>query len=246
MKRKLVSLLLALVCASAAHAAIIIGNLASFSNDDGQSGAGSLISGQSSTSFGDFADGFYSGKGIGFTMPATAYDLTSVTLRLDNVTGVNDAPTVSIWTSNGSNPVALVATLNSPGGYFGATNSAYVFTPAATVTLAASTSYFMVVQQQGGPAADNDFNWLNGSPTVVPTGVAASAIARFGSDVTTSAVLYNQTSGQFNWFQIEGNVSVIPEPSSFAAFAGLAALGLMASRRRRGLPADVKTARTAP
>lgn len=222
MNQTLLPLALALAIPCTAPAAVIIGNLSAFTNDGGQSGNGSVITGGT----------FSSGKAIGFTMPSTAYFLDSVTLRLDNLVGTTDAPTVSIWTSNGSNPVTQVAVLNNPGAFFGDVNTNYVFTPATSLTLQSATSYFIVVQQLN-PAASGDtaFNWLNGNPTVAPTGIASSAIARFGPVANNNPASFTSTSGQFNWFQVEG--TAIPEPSSFAALAGFAALSLVASRRRR-------------
>lgn len=236
---KFTSLLLALgaftlgLSVAPARADIIFGNLAAYTNDNGQSGAGSVISGATNTV------NLYSGKAIGFTLGSNAYTLTSVTLRLDNVTGATDAPSISIYTNNGSNlpGVQVGSYLTNPGIFNGGTNSNYVFTPSGTITFAANTSYFLVVQQLtsgvvGG--TDVSFNWLNGSPTVVPTGIATGNIARTTSSsvVSPNPSGWTLNSGAYNWFQIDG-VTAVPEPSTYGIAFGVVLLGLIVMRRRR-------------
>jgi hypothetical protein len=214
------SFLLALALALTApslQATIVFGNLASLTNG----GVSSPIIGTD-----------LSGKAIGFTMGDDSYEITSVTLRLLDVGDVPsvDQPLVTIWTSNGTKPIAQVgAAFTNPVSYTPTTSTNYSFTPTASITLSANQSYFLVVR---GNNTDANFSWLAGSPTVVPTGIAGSAIARFGSQ-NAPVTSYTTSSGNFNWFQIDGTlISSVPEPSTYAAFAGIAMLGLALHRRR--------------
>lgn len=79
-----------------------------------------------------------------------------------------------------------------------------------------------------------------GSSTAISSGatqytVDLSAITGLNNNV--DAVIIGQfagvTSAQFDNVQILGTATAIPEPSAFAALAGVAALGLVAARRRR-------------
>lgn len=215
--------------------AVIIGNLAAYTNDDGQSGNGSVITGATTTV------NLYSGKAIGFTLGDTAYDLTSVTLRLKNVAGTTDAPSISIWTNNGANlpGVQVGSYLTNPVSFEGATASNYVFTAAGPLTLNASASYFLVVQQLTAATpgvTDVSFSWLNGSPTVTPAGIATGPIGRTtsGSVASPSPTGWTLASSNFNWFQIDGTVSVVPEVATLPLLGAGAVLGgLVLLRRRR-------------
>jgi hypothetical protein len=172
------------------------------------------------------------GKAVGFTMGDTSYDLTSVTLRLfaagDNAL---DKPLITLWTSDGNKPVAQVGdTFTNPVSYTPTVSTNYTFTPVAPITLDANQSYFVVVR---GIDATTSFQWLAGTTSIPPTGVAAtSGIYRFG--LNTSVPNYTGSSSVLNWFQIDGTaISNIPEPSTYAALAGIAMLGLAFHRRPR-------------
>jgi hypothetical protein len=230
---RILALVLAAACAATTHADIIYGNLAAYTNDLGNTSNGSSILGQQTNT-----SGAYFGKAIGFTMGADSYSVTSLTLRLGNITGTTDAPTISLWTNNGSNvPGAQVGTFTNPATFNGVATTNYVFTPASSITLSGGARYFIVVQQTSPfTGADNGFNWYFGSPSVAASGVASTTVVRLSNNTnTTSPTSFTDTgSTSVNWFQLDGtNLSAIPEPSTFAALAGLAVLGLAASRRRR-------------
>ncbi|MDF3058905.1 MAG: hypothetical protein K0R17_3120 [Rariglobus sp.] len=215
MKQLVLCSLLA-VSALVGRADIIFGNLASRTNDNGSSAS---ITGSNGA-----------GRAIGFTMGNDSYDISNITLRLSFVAeNALDVPLVSIWTSDGTKPVTQVGgAFTNP--VFGTTSGNFTFTPAASITLESDEKYFLVVQAGSSTA---NFVWLNGSPTIAPTGVAGTAISRFGTSSTGNATLFNQTSSNFFWFQINGTVSAIPEPSTYATLIGGLSLGWVVLRRRR-------------
>ncbi|MET0262677.1 MAG: choice-of-anchor R domain-containing protein [Rariglobus sp.] len=226
-------------CTSSVRADIIFGNLGGYTNDGGQGGVGTPINAVNDSG----GNNSVLGKGVGFTMGLAAYDVTSITLRLNNVNdtpGV-DVPTVAIYTTrtgtptNGSSQaqaLSLLGTFNNPSFTAGSTAANYTFTPAAPITLNAGTRYLIIVRQANFvPNTTQEFNWLNGNPTVTPAGVAGSAYAVYGTSSTPST--WNQTTAQYNWFQIEGTVSAIPEPGTYAMLLGAAALAFTVTRRSR-------------
>lgn len=215
MRHTLLALALPLLLTVSVRADIIFGNLPN-SSDGAQSGINNT-----------------SGKAIGFTMAGNSYDLTSVTLRLNSVgQTANDVPLVRIYTSSGTAPSVSLGTLTNPT--FNPTGTSnYVFTPAASITLAAGTSYFLVVYQAVSASPDTGFNWLAGSPSVTPTsvaGIATTPTALFGSSNPTT---WTSSSSTYNWFQIDGTLSAIPEPGTYAMAAGAAALAMCGVLRRR-------------
>ena len=226
MKPSLTTLFLLLGAAALpAHAAIIFGNLEAYTSDTTQS---SLISGINYSPANPAEDEAeqYLGKSLGFTMGAEAYTVTTLTLRLDNVNGTTDSPTVRIYTNNGSNaPGTFVGGFINPATFNGTAETNYEFIADGTFTLNPSASYFIVVQQLNTAEGDRGFHWQNGSPTITPTGVANTPVARFGGGIDPSS--HTQSSGQFNWFELQGNA--VPEPSTGL----LGALGMMALLRRR-------------
>lgn len=211
--------------------AIIFGNLASYTSDTTNSSLISNIASYPADS-GNGTPISYTGKAIGFTMGGSSYTVTTLTLRLNEVNSTTDRPAVSIYTNNGSGaPGTLIGTFSNPATFNGSTPTNYVFSPTSSIELYAGSSYFIVVQQlnlnpQQGD--DNLFKWQNGVSTVIPSGIASNPLARFGSAGTTSPTAMTSSSGQYNWFQLEGNV--VPEPTS-AAFGLISTLMLL--RRRR-------------
>lgn len=216
MRHTLLIIALPVLLAVSVRADIIFGNLPN-TGDGAQSGISNT-----------------SGKAIGFTMAGNSYDLTSVTLRLNSVgQTANDVPVVRIYTSSGTAPSVSLGTLTNPT--FNPSGTAnYVFTPATSITLAANTSYFLTVHQAVSASPDIGFNWLAGSPSTLPTsvaGIATSPTAVFGFN--TNPTTWTSASSTYNWFQIDGTLSAVPEPGTYAAITGAAALAACGIRRRR-------------
>lgn len=127
-------------------------------------------------------------KGMGFTMPATQYNLENVVLRLETF-GPNVAPIVEIWSDVGGLPSAPLVTLVNPA--FAASGIAnYEFIPPGTFVLEASTTYWIVAYGQAG--ADT-YSWKASSPAQTPTGIATHAGSRFDTNgappTTTSSII---------------------------------------------------------
>lgn len=127
-------------------------------------------------------------KGMGFTMPASQYNLENVVLRLETF-GPNVAPIVEIWSDVGGQPGAPLVTLVNP--VFAASGIAdYAFIPPGTFVLQAATTYWIVAYGQAG--ADR-YDWKASSPAQIPSGLATHAGARFDSNgappTTTSSII---------------------------------------------------------
>lgn len=163
-------------------------------------------------------------KALSFAMPAgSAYDITSITLRLGNYITPGDIAILEIRDHTGSITApgtTVIGSFTAPGSAAG-TISDFIFTPVGTITLQPATSYWITLY---GAASPSSFDWRGSSPSVVPTGIAA-----YGGQslFTTNAGSTWTNSATINTFVIEG---VIPAPAT----AGLLVLaGLAASRRRR-------------
>lgn len=154
-------------------------------------------------------------KGVGFAMPGGLdYTLDSVTLRLD-ITSVDIAPLVEIFSDAGGAPGASLTTLMNPGSFSLGIDD-YAFTPTSSFTLEADQSYWVVASSTLGT-----YNWKASSPSETPTGLATHIGATFGAypPVGSSSILTT-------YFV---DATVVPAPGSLALL-GLAGL---AARRRR-------------
>jgi len=224
------------ISAASAQSAVIIGNLAApvTTNVTGSSNV-------TSVNYTPYSAGppvvnaAYNAKAVGFTMGATDYSVSTITLRLSGVgNSGTDAPLVSIYTANAGKtaPATLVGTFTNPT--FASTATAeFAFFPSSGITLLAGASYFITVQQVNTTGSDLSFIWENGgtltdNTNTVPTGEGATHdTARFGGGPAASAI--NSLSSRHNWYQLEG--TAVPEPSS-AILAGLGALSIAGRRRR--------------
>ena len=162
-------------------------------------------------------------KSISFAMPAgSAYDITSVTLRLQNYITPADIAVLEIRNHTGSTTapgLTVVGSFTAPASGAAAVGD-FTFTPVGTITLLPSTSYWIYVY---GFDAITSFDWRGSSPSVTPTGIAT-----YGGQslFTTNGGTSWTSSATINTFRIEG---VVPAPS--AVF--LLALAACPLRRRR-------------
>jgi hypothetical protein len=166
-------------------------------------------------------------KALSFSMPASqSATVGNLTVRLGNYAVATDLPIFEIRDHTGSTTapgpnVLLSFTAPPPGG---AAIQDYTFTPSSTFTLAAGTSYWILMR---GADAVTSVDWRGSSPAIVPTGIAT-----YGGQslFTTNGGTSWTTSATINSLHLE----VIPEPSMLGlAGVGFVALGARARRTRR-------------
>jgi hypothetical protein len=193
------------VTALQSRAAVIIGNLPP-TND----GTGTGLNGATQ-------------KAMVFTMDSTAYTVDTVILRLqDYSTAAGDAASVGFFLDNGAgtNTGAATGSLLAPDSASDAVGD-FTFLPAAPITLAANTTYWLLVDRLAG-----DFAWKASAPALTPTG--AGATFSFARNSTNDGASYGNSSF-LNSFQING--TSVPEPST--ALLGMLGLGALILRRTR-------------
>ena len=177
------------------------------------------------------------------------YSLTSVKLLLaGNADLAEFSLSVSSTLPTDLTPPSALLTFSTTGTLSG-TESAYTFTPSATPTLAANTTYYYRVAYTGADTA----NWiLSGGSTFTGSGSTPSltfidsafaantfityrSVTNGGSSSGSSVPLYNDYYGNMGAFSITASaVSAIPEPSTYAAIAGaLTLIGALVVRRRQ-------------
>lgn len=195
--------------ATSANSVEIIGNL------PGNDGTSTYLNAPSGGANGG---GVHDSKAAGFTMPGTAYTLDSVTFRL-NFFDTASVPVIQIYSNSGTNPGSLLQTLTNPTLSVGTGN--FVFTSPSALTLAAGTTYWVVVWNNA--TGLNSFQWMASSPNQTPTGIATTAGYRFsnGGPPPTGS------SSTFNSYAV--NATPVPEPATVAILG----LGAFALRRRR-------------
>jgi len=172
-------------------------------------------------------------KAVGFTMPGTSYHLDSITLRLMEQVGSTSSLTVELFggtTTPSGSPLVVFNTPAIPN-----IASDVAFTPLTSFTLQSNTTYWIDVT--GTSDVLNGIVWYASLPGVIPTGIAASAGARF--DSTGGGLSALSPSTVLNTYAVNGSLdlgpSVVPEPISLipAATAAVAGLSVFGWRRRR-------------
>lgn len=170
---------------------------------------------------------------LSFTMPSTSYTLSSVTLRLSGYgSGAADSPAVGIYSDNSGTPGTLVGSLLTNPSPNDGSEANFTFTATSATTLVGSTTYWLKVDEVG----TGQYLWRGSNPySIQPSGEATYGVLltspNSGSTWPTnvSAVVPNLRPT----FEITAT-SAIPEPSTYAMWAG--AIGLLGSfivRRRR-------------
>ncbi len=202
-------------CGSTGRCDLILGNLASSSNDNG-----ALAAFESSIAY-----------SIGFTVGATPLTLSSVDIRLRSSTDPGFA-TLELRSDVGGNPASTA--LSTFGNQFVTSSFGTVtFSPSGAVSLSAGTKYWLTFGTL--IAAPNGLVIGANDPSLLPTGLHASFDAnngiRFGSPNNQS----NDVSGLVSTptFAINGSIAAVPEPGSIALVT--LASGLLIFRQRRNL-----------
>lgn len=130
-----------------------------------------------------------------------------------------------------SSSVPAVGSSNQ-AGVWAALSNATTYTLAFTITRASSTSYTIGYDLFSGSGTGGTtlatYSATTSGATYL-TGLTFDGLAigaRYTSSATTNDITYSSLSVSTN------TISAVPEPSTYAALAGLAALGLVAWRRR--------------
>jgi hypothetical protein len=163
--------------------------------------------------------GVHDSKAAGFTMGASPYTLDFVTLRLNYFT-TDSVPMVQLY-SGASSPTTLIETLTAPTPVVGMSN--VMFTSTGSL-LSAGTTYWVLVWNNALVA--NSFQWMASTPSVTPTGSAAT---HFGYRFSNGPPPPTGTSATFNTYSV--NATLVPEPATFIAL-GLGGALLLLRRRR--------------
>jgi len=177
----------------------------------------------------------------GFTMGGTAYDLSSIDigLRFDSPVPTTSEMFISLYTNGvGNNPGTLIGsfdTANPTPAFLANDNNVYRLNYSGTLSLAANTTYWVVVETT--PTSPL-FDWFyaseaSGGALSVPTEQNSSGVAYFG----TRAV----EAGTSPWINVSANypglrysINVVPEPSTYAlGIAGTLVMGTIARRKNR-------------
>lgn len=167
-------------------------------------------------------------RSFAFTTDASAdeFTLDRVTLRLVGVPANPGGARMSLYTDNANLPGTLVGHLSAadPEPFVG--DNLFEGTD---LVLSASTTYWL------------SFNFADAASPFYRIPTTFSTAATTGSWTLQPGTLQGngpnpyRNSGDYFLTSISGSPvqSAVPEPSSFAALAGLVAMGFVASRRRR-------------
>ena len=165
---------------------------------------------------------------ISFTTGATVTDFSSITVYGFGGGSIADF-SINLYSGiGGAGPTGLIASTTGTANPSSLQN--YVYTTNAPATLLANSTYWVVASAPTAPASAF-FAWRSTNSTAEDGGV----LSGWSLGDTRWASLNGGTSwsglgGAIPQFSVQ--VSAIPEPSTYAVFTGLAALGWVAFRRR--------------
>ncbi len=160
-----------------------------------------------------------------FTMGTTSYTVTDVILTLSGFTTAEDTVTLGFYTTPGGLTIgSLVENMITPIST-NASTAQFTFLPSAPITLAANTTYWLLLDA----SSTSNLSWGLTSPATDPTGSAA----------VSNGNLFSSNDGA-SYFSVPSrarlaiNGLAVPEPSR-VCFLLTAALIWFSSSRRRAL-----------
>lgn len=166
----------------------------------------------------------YSRLAQSFTTGASAFLLDNITVKIYDGTNSGSGFSVDLYSDLDGQPGSLIETLS---GSNQPSSGDYAYTSAGSTTLAADSTYWWVASLSEGGSRSTSL-WETNS--TAETGLSGWTIGDGHAYSGSSTGGWSSTSSPL---QFSVNGSAVPEPSTYAAFAGLAALGLAAFRRRR-------------
>ncbi len=173
-----------------------------------------------------------------FTTGTTAADFTGVSLTFNIAVGSPGALTLGLYSTftNGGIPANgasnLLTTLTVFGTNQPTTGGLVTFSVSGLpLTLAAGTTYYLKLSADSVPATGNNYFAVPGTALTGQTGLTGWSIGDSSSYGNGS--FYNANSLMPSFSVQATEVSAVPEPSTYAAIAGVAMLGFAVWHRRR-------------
>ena len=161
-------------------------------------------------------------NGNKFVNDATSRNLQSITLSMDVAADTSGSFRVELYSNSGSLPGSSLGILTGNGNP--ATAGLYTYTPSSTITLNPNTTYWVVAKVTSGLG---DYSWNYTSTTTHGgTGTLGGFSESFDQGGSWSAENVSFPS----MFSV--TATAVPEPSSYAAMLGVAALGFGIFNRR--------------
>jgi hypothetical protein len=167
-------------------------------------------------------------QAISFIMPSESYPLDHVDLRLRGYnTTAGDVAAVAFYQDNGSDlPGALFGGLFLSPLSTSDDPSTFTFLPMASLTLAASTKYWLMLDATAG-----EYDWRASSPSITPTSQVG---ASFGRQIGFVDEVPREVELVISSFEI---VTSVPEPATNVLILGMAVGFAMFRPRGVKLPA---------
>ena len=197
--------------------------------------------------------------GYQFTTGASALSVSALGFYDAGTAGLNYAHDVGLWTAGGT----LLATVSVPAGVNTLTNTFAFVNLGSSVVLSANTSYVLAANWNALAMTPQDalrFNQNGSSPALNGATLVGDVVGAYSNNPTLPLAFPTGSNWANSWVSgvpsgfttqplaggagasyIGANLmfSAIPEPSTYAAIAGAAMLGLAVWQRRRGKPGPV-------
>lgn len=173
----------------------------------------------------------------GFTMGSTSYSLSSldIGLRFGSPVPTTSEMLIRLFTDSAGNPGSLIGSFNTASptpAFVASNNNVYRLNYSGTLTLAANTTYWVVVETT--PTSPLfDWYYASGGPTNTPTVQNGSGVSYAGTRaVVAGTTPWTNIGGSFSGLRY--SINVVPEPSTYAlGLAGTLVMGTIARRRNR-------------